>query len=73
MLFLAFVMLNDHGISGHVFLISGHVFLISGHVGPHRFGPCLSKWCGLEHTVISVILKCLCYNVQHVEILKFET
>ena len=33
-LFLAFVMLNDHGISGHVFLISGHVFLISGHVGP---------------------------------------
>ena len=34
MLFLAFVMLNDHGISGHVFLISGHVFLISGHVGP---------------------------------------
>ena len=36
MLFLAFVMLNDHGISGHVFLISGHVFLISGHVGPQR-------------------------------------
>ena len=36
MLFLAFVMLNDHGISGHVFLISGHVFLISGHVGPPR-------------------------------------
>ena len=29
-------MLNDHGISGHVFLISGHVFLISGHVGPHK-------------------------------------
>ena len=33
-LFLASVMLHDHGISGHVFLISGHVFLISGHVGP---------------------------------------
>ena len=30
-------MLNDHGISGHVFLISGHVFLISGHVGPHNY------------------------------------
>ena len=28
------MMLYDHGISGHVFLISGHVFLISGHVGP---------------------------------------
>ena len=37
-LFLAFVMLNDHGISGHVFLISGHVFLISGHVGPLNVG-----------------------------------
>ena len=34
MLFLASMMLYDHGISGHVFLISGHVFLISGHVGP---------------------------------------
>ena len=34
MLFLAFVMLHDHGISGHGFFISGHVFLISGHVGP---------------------------------------
>ena len=37
MLFLASMMLYDHGISGHVFLISGHVFLISGHVGPHPF------------------------------------
>ena len=36
MLFLASMMLYDHGISGHVFLISGHVFLISGHVGPRR-------------------------------------
>ena len=49
MLFLAFVMLNDHGISGHVFLISGHVFLISGHVGPHKrkcmemFGTCIHQ------------------------------
>ena len=41
MLFLAFVMLNDHGISGHVFLISGHVFLISGHVGPP---PSIDSW-----------------------------
>ena len=40
MLFLAFVMLNDHGISGHVFLISGHVFLISGHVGPRAEVAC---------------------------------
>ena len=42
MLFLAFVMLNDHGISGHVFLISGHVFLISGHVGPPKIASILS-------------------------------
>ena len=49
MLFLAFVMLNDHGISGHAFLISGHVFLISGHVGPRLvLGRILMVVCGLQ-------------------------
>ena len=52
MLFLAFVMLNDHGISGHVFLISGHVFLISGHVGPRVVGPRPNGLNGLSMGVI---------------------
>ena len=50
MLFLASVMLHDHGISGHVFLISGHVFLISGHVGPPLFsGGCVSLSEGIRY------------------------